>query len=252
MGTSGAFGGSGAWSNTVDSLYDTADAMGASDTAPLPAAVMTGLGRSLSRGDKRGKSYDVRDLLHSRSGAGTSSSGDGRDAGSAPLSRQAARGSLVLDALASIEIGEVPHLVEFGVDFTSLEGLHGSQLFVELIGLILGPPSHPDDLALQQALLATMRSDGRVSEASLAETIGQFVTELAWRTTVVQLTASERRVSAVRSNLLRLEERVKTYIGGKVKQIAGQLVSATPQAVADFASKLAVKACRVFGKGDGQ
>ncbi|MCT2085120.1 hypothetical protein M3D75_03230 [Microbacterium enclense] len=249
MGTSGAFGGSGAWSGTVDSLYDTADSLN-SGTAALPGAVMSALGKSLSRGDKRGKSYSVRELLQSSRGAGASSSGDGRDAGGAPFSRQAARGSLVLDALASIQVGEVPHLVEYGVDFSSLEGLTGVRLFTELIGLILGPASHPDDAALRQALLATMRSDGQAEGGPLADTIGRFVTELAWRTTVVQLTTSERRISTAGSALVQLEQRVKTYIGGKVRQIAGQLMAATPQAVADFASKLAAKACRVFGKGD--
>lgn len=251
MGTSSAFGGSGAWSDTVGSLYDTADSLNSGATE-LPGAVMSALGKALSRGDKRGKSYNVRDLLQSRSGVGASASGDGRDAGGAPLSRQAARGSLVLEALASIEVGEVPHLVEYGLDFSSLEGLTGIRLFTELMGLILGPASHPDDAALRQALLATMRSDGQGAGGPLADTIGRFVTELAWRTTVVQLTTSERRTSVAGNALVQLEQRVKTYIGGKVQQIAGQLMAATPQAVADFASSLAAKACRVFGKGDPQ
>lgn len=251
MGTSSAFGGSGAWTSAVDSLYDTADSLG-SGTAVLPGVVMAALGKALSRGDKRGKSYGVRDLLSSSRTAGASASGDGRDAGGAPFARQAARGSLVLDALASIQVGEVPHLVEYGLDFSSLEGLTGIRLFTELIGLILGPSSHPDDAALRQALLATMRSDAQVAGGPLADTVGRFVTELAWRTTVVQLTTSERRVSAAGNALVQLEQRVKTYIGGKVRQIAGQLMAATPQAVADFASSLAAKACRVFGKGDPQ
>ncbi len=251
MGTSGAFGGSGAWSGTVDSLYDAADALNVSPAAPIAGGVLSALGKSLSRGDKQGKSYKVQDLLRGRRSDGSSSSGDGRDSGGATFSRQAARGSLVLDALASIQQGDVPHLVEYGVDFSSLEGLSGVRLFTELIALVLGPASHPDDAALQQALLATMRSAEQSSDASLADTVGRFVTELAWKTTLVQLSASERRLSVVRSALVRLEQKVRTYIGGKVKQIAGQLVNATPQAVADFASSLAAKACRVFGKGDG-
>ena len=250
MGTSGAFGGSGAWSGTVDSLYDAAAAFNISPTAPLPLAVMSTLGKSLSRGDKHGKSYKVQDLLRRSRGEGSSSSGDGRDSGGATFARQAARGSLVLDALASIEVGDVPHLVEYGVDFSSLEGLSGVRLFTEIIALVLGPASHPDDAALQQSLLATMRSKEQSADASLADTVGRFVTELAWQTTRVQLSASERRVSVVRSALVQLEQKVRTYIGGKVKQIAGQLVNATPQAVADFASSLAAKACRVFGEGD--
>ncbi len=48
MGTSGAFGGSGAWSGTVESLYDAADSLN-SGTAALPGAVMSALGKSLSR-----------------------------------------------------------------------------------------------------------------------------------------------------------------------------------------------------------
>ncbi|MBB2969309.1 hypothetical protein [Leifsonia aquatica] len=250
MGTSGAFGGSGAWSDTVDSLYDSADALGSDNEAPIATTVMATLGRSLARGDRRGKSYDVSDLLGGRGIAGASSSGDGRDSGGAPFTREAARGSLVLDALASIENGEIPHLVEYGVDFTSLEGLSGLKLLTELIGLILGPPSHPDDAALQQALIATMRSSEKQAAGTLAETIGRFVSELAWRRTVVQLTTSQRRVSAIGSSMRRLEERVRTYISGKVQQVTGQLVNATPQTVADYASKLAAKACRLFGRGD--
>ncbi|PRA81118.1 hypothetical protein [Microbacterium sp. MYb66] len=249
MGTSSAFGGSGAWSDTVDSLYDAAAGLSSGGTE-LPAAVMSAVGKALGRGDRRGRSYNVRDLLQSRSGSGASASGDGRDSGGAPFSRQAARGSLVLEALASIEVGDVPHLVEYGLDFSSLEGLSGIRLFTELIGLILGPAAHPDDAALRQALLATMRSDVQGAGGPLADTIGRFVTELAWRTTVVQLTTSERRASVAGNALVQLEQRVKTYIGGKVRQITGQLMAATPQAVADFASNLAAKACRVFGKGD--
>ncbi|WP_271177214.1 hypothetical protein [Leifsonia poae] len=140
--------------------------------------------------------------------------------------------------------------MEYGVDFSSLEGLSGLKLLTELIGLILGPPSHPDDVALQQALMATMRSAEREAGGTLAETIGRFVSELAWRRTVVQLTTSQRRVSALGTSMRRLEQRVRTYISGKVQQVNGQLMNATPQNVADFASKLAAKACRLFGRGD--
>ncbi|HEY9311063.1 MAG TPA: hypothetical protein VIQ49_01980 [Williamsia sp.] len=233
----------------MDSLYDSADALGAAPAAPLPTGVLAALGGSLSRGDRRGKSYNVQDLLHGRRGpVGASSSGDGRDSGNAPLARQAARGSLVLDALQSVQAGEVPHLTEYGVNFSGLNGLSGLELFSELMRLILGPAAHPDDVALRQALMATMRTSASEPAGSLADTIGRFVSELAWRTTVVQLTASPRRGSVVKASLIRLEERVRMYIGGKVRQVTNQLVNATPQTVADFASSLAAKACRLFGK----
>jgi len=249
MGTSGAFGGSGAWSSTVDSLYDSAESNGSNSPTPF-ATVMLSLGKSLSRGDKRGRSYSVSDLLGRSAGSGASSSGDGRDRGPAPLARQAARGSLVLDALASIQIGEVPHLVEYGLDFSSLEGLAGRELFTKLINLVLGPASHPEDAAMQHALVATMRMGADEGDVPLSETIGRFVTELAWRSTAVQLSTSNRRLNVLGNALADLEQRVRTYIGGKVRQVTGQLVDATPQNVADFASKLAAKALRVFGKED--
>ncbi len=116
MGTSSAFGGSGAWSDTVDSLYDAADGINSGGTE-LPAAVMSALGKALGRGDRRGKSYNVRDLLPSRSGSGATGLAGREPSGVAELaSRTSSDSAARFRKYSSGTRGTMAHMLQAGLD----------------------------------------------------------------------------------------------------------------------------------------
>lgn len=244
MGTSGSFGGSKTWSEVVATAGDQGSGSG-SNWAPSSEFVKS-LGRALGRGDRRGSTYTVASLLSgSGGGGGSSGSGDGRRGGATPpFTRDAARGALVFAAIEAIEAADSAALSELGVDLSSLSGLSGRALFLRLMDMILGGPSHPEDRALRQAVLATLRSspDGQPLGAKIAA----FVAALAWERTSVQLaSASERGAIGASRN----GDKIKRWIGAKVNRVADVLSGSTPGALANFAVDVAAKACALFSKG---
>lgn len=244
MGTSGSFGGSKTWAEAVSSAGDEGSGSGA-DWQPSPA-FGAALGKALGRGDRSGATYAVSSLLSGAGGGGGSSgSGDGRrGGGTPPFTRDAARGALVFAALEAIEADDSATLVELGIDLSTLAGLTGRALFLRLMDLILGGPSHPEDRALRQAVLATLRSSP--DNETLGGKIAAFVSALAWERTSVQLASANER-GAVNAN--RNSEKIKRWIGAKVNRIADVLTGSTPGALAKYASEIAAKACAMFGKG---
>lgn len=246
MGTSNAFGGSTAWKATSDSASSE---IGAAGGSPLSAAFRAELGRALSRGDLKGRSYRVADLVSSRrSGGGASASGDGREGRAhPPFTRQAARGALVLAAIEAVEAGDDTDLADLGVDLSQLAGLSGLALYLELSALILGPPSHPDDQAVAEAVLATLTT--AQPGATLAERIGQYVSALAWQLAAVQLSARKDIRARADGVVKAFETKVKNWIRARVNHVADVLTSRSPQNVADYASGLAARACKEFGEG---
>lgn len=244
MGTSGSFGGSKTWSDVVAGAGDAGSGSGAS-WVPF-SSFAKAFASALGRGDRRGKSYSVSDLLSgSGGGGGSSSSGDGRRGGTAPpFTRDAARGALVFAAVEALEAEDTASLSELGIDLADLAGLSGRALFLRLMDMILGPPSHPEDRALRQAVLAALRS-APVGQ-TLSQRIAAFVSALAWERTSVQLaSASERGLKGAGRN----SDKIKRWIGANVNRVADVLTGSTPGALADFASKVAAKACALFGKG---
>lgn len=245
MGTSGSFGGSKTWSEVVATAGDTGSGSG-SNWSPS-SEFATSLGRALGRGDRKGSTYSVASLLSGAGGGGGSSgSGDGRKGGATPpFTRDAARGALVFAALEAIESADRAALSELGIDLSSLSDLSGRALFLRLMDLILGGPSHPEDRALRQAVLATLRSspDGQTLSARIAD----FVAALAWERTSVQLaSASERGVTGARRN----SEKIRRWIGAKVNRVADVLSGSSPGVLANFAANVAAKACALFSKGE--
>jgi hypothetical protein len=254
VGTSNAFGGSTVWSDTSDQWISAATgAEGTAATAAPPAPLIQAIGKALGRGDRRGKSFGVADLISSRrGGAGSSGSGDGRDSGASPtFTRQAARGALVLGALRAIENGETPELESFGLDFSALHELTGRELLAALIQLILGSPSHPEDVALQRSLQAALQAEAAGSPSSMRDLVGRFVSGLAWQTALVQITALGKGQAPPKGGFRALEQRMKTYIAGKVNRIGELLVSSSPQVLANYASTLAAKVCKAFRSETG-
>ncbi|MCS0499878.1 hypothetical protein [Protaetiibacter mangrovi] len=207
------------------------------------------MGKALSRGDTSGRSYRVADLLaSSRSGGGSSASGDGREGRTQPaFTRQAARGALVLAAVEAVEAGDDAELAELGIDLSQLDGLSGMALYLELSALILGPSSHPDDQAVAEAVLATLASGQTGS--TLAARIGQFVSALAWQLAKVQLSARKDIRARADGAVKAFETKVKNWIRARVNQVADVLTSKSPQNVADYASGLAARACKEFVEG---
>jgi hypothetical protein len=245
VGTSGSFGGSKTWSDVVATSGDQGSGSGSS-WAPSSAFVKS-LGRALGRGDRRGSTYSVASLLSgSGGGGGSSGSGDGRrGGGTPPFTRDAARGALVFAAIEAIASDDSAALSELGVDLSSLSGLTGRALFLQLMDLILGGPAHPEDRALRQAVLATLRSSP--GDQPLSGRIADFVAALAWERTSVQLaSASERGATGAQRN----SDKIKRWIGAKVNRVADVLTGSSPGALANYAANVAAKACALFSKGD--
>ena len=247
MGTSGSFGGSKTWSDVVTTATDAGSGSGA-DWAPS-SSFAGALGKALGRGDRHGAAYTIAGLLAGSgsggSGGGSSGSGDGRrGGGTPPFTRDAARGALVFAAIDAVETNDSSALAELGVDLAELAGLNGRELFLHLMDLILGGPSHPEDRALRKAVLATLRSgpDGQ----TLGDRIAAFVAALAWERTSVQLASATERGAPTAS---RNSEKIKRWIGAKVNRVADVLTGSTPGAIANFASDIAAKACALFSKG---
>jgi hypothetical protein len=147
----------------------------------------------------------------------------------------------VFAAVEAVESQDQTTLVELGVDLASLAGLSGRELILRLMDLILGSPSHPDDKALRKAVLASLSNP--VAGQSLGQRIGAFVSALAWERTAVQLaSATERGARGAGRNA----DKIKRWIEAKVNRVADVLSGLTPGAIANFASDVAAKACKLF------
>ncbi|CAN5284920.1 hypothetical protein BH11ACT5_BH11ACT5_10170 [soil metagenome] len=243
MGTSGSFGGSKTWSGVVSGAGDAGSGSGQNWTPS--SSFGKALASALGRGDRQGRKYSVAELLAgSGGGGGSSASGDGRRGGSTPpFTRDAARGALVFAAIEAIEANDAGSLTELGIDLAALAGLSERALFLRLMDTILGPPSHPEDRALRQAVLAALRA--APAGQPLSQRIAAFVAALAWERTSVQLaSATERGSKGAGKN----SDKIKRWIGASVNRVADVLTGSTPGALADFASKVAAKACALFGK----
>jgi len=150
---------------------------------------------------------------------------------------------LIFAAIEALEAEDTASLSELGIDLADLEGLSGRALFLRLIDVILGPPSHPEDRALRKAVLAALRTIS-VGQ-TLSQRIAAFVSALAWERTSVQLaSASERGAKGAGKN----GDKIKRWIAASVDRVADVLTGSTPGSLADFASKVAAKACALFGK----
>lgn len=226
----------------------TAIADAESHSASVSSSFARELGRALARGDSFGRSYPVPDLLASRrSGNGSSTAGQGRESGGTPpFTRDAARGALVFAAVEAVEAGDAAVLTELGVDLRQLQGLTGRELFAELARLILGSPSHPDDLAVSQAVLATLASGE--PGASLSDRIAQFVAALAWQRAAVQLASNRSWRDRAKTTIRAFEAKAKGWIRARVTQIADVLANRSAQEVANYASDLAARACHEFSE----
>jgi hypothetical protein len=131
-----------------------------------------------------------------------------------------------------------------GLQLDALEGLTGLALFTQLLALILGPPAHPDDLALSQAVMATLAT--APASSTLNDRIAQFISTLAWQKAAVQLSADKSWRSRAKSTVKAFETKVKGWIRARVSSMAETLTNRSPQQVANYASDLAARACREF------
>jgi hypothetical protein len=257
MGTSGAYGGSGAgaWSDAHTAYEQAAGPPGA---APPIEQVAEALIAALRRGNRptatAPAAFDAGSLrpLRDSSGGHTRSTtgGGGRVAGGA-LGRHAARGATAVGGAAAYRARDAAALADLGLDLTALEALPSDRARCTAIAdALLGAPAHPDDAALKAAAIQTMMESLRnPDELSSDELIERFTANLTYELVMVEIT-SERRPAAVKpKNAAKTETKIKKYIRNALRTKRSQAQRRlSTQGLVDRAGALASSVLNVFGR----
>lgn len=257
MGTSGAYGGSGAgaWDDAHTAYEQAAGPPGA---APPVAKVAEALLAALRRGNRPTATapgtYGAGALSPSRGSSGehtrSSTGGGGRVAGGA-LGRHAARGATAVGGAAAYRAGDAAALADLGLNLAALEALPSDRARCTAIAdALLGAPAHPDDAALKAAAIQTMmealRSPEELSSDDLVE---GFTANLTYELVMVEIT-SERRTAAVKpKDAAKTETKIKKYIRNALQTRRSQAQRRlSTQGLVDRASALASSVVNVFGR----
>lgn len=251
MGTSDSFGGSNtnAWSAAKSAAGDAAS--GGSATAVQAQALAALLGKALGRGSRNGQSIPIEQLLGRHRGAeNASSSGGGRaHRTTSSTSRQAARGGAVIAGFDAWRRGDASHAQQCGLDLSRLNGLDERALCTRLVDDVLGPPAHPDDVALRKSLIEVLRKAMKEDPPpTVTELLDRFIEALTWEMSVVQIAADFNANRIPASKIPVLENKVRRFIRGSIRQLRERLKSSSPQHIVNYAAKLADRACKTMGK----
>lgn len=257
MGTSGAYGGSGAgaWGD-AHTAYE--EAAGPPKAAPPIAKVAEAMIAALRRGNAATatapRSYNAEALRPSRGSSGdrtrSRTGGGGRVAGGS-LGRQTARGATAVGGAAAYRAGDARALADLGLDLVRLEVLPSDRARCTAIAdALLGAPAHPDDAALKAAAIQTMmealRSPDELSSDDLVES---FTANLTYELVMVEIT-SERRSAAVRpKDAAKTETKMKKYIRNVLRTPRNQAERRlSTQGLVDRAVALASRVLNIFGR----
>lgn len=252
MGTSDAFGGSDTtdWTTAKHTYLDALEAPGPISQATADQVAQT-LGAALTRGNRKPLPRDYRELLAThRNSATTSAAGHGRTRrGGASVSRQASRGGLAIAAFDAWRRGDTEAARDLGLDLSRLSQLHGRELCVALVDMIIGPPMHPDDVALRKVLITLLRkAENEVPPPTLQELVCRLVEALTWELATVQIATDLRTKQISEARARSMQSKVKRFIGGSVRKWRGHLSQHSPQYIHNYAARLAQRACRALGK----
>jgi hypothetical protein len=187
---------------------------------------------------------------HRATGA-SSAAGHGRSqSGGSSFSRQAARGGATIAAFDAWRRGDSEAARDLGVDLSMLTGLSNRHLCVHLVDIVLGPPAHPEDVALRKTLITLLRrAMNEQPQPSVAELLSRLVESLAWELSAVQI-ASDLRTNQISETKARtMEKKVKRFIGGSVRKWSKTLTDHSSQFIVNYASRLAARACKALGDG---
>ena len=257
MGTSGAYGGSGAgaWDD-AHAVYQQAAAAPGSPSPQIEdvvAALMAGLrraNRATAAGPGSYSAAAVAPARGSASGGYTRSSTAG-NAGGSGLGRRAARGATAVGGAQAYRARDANALADLGLDLVALDALPSDRARCTAIAdALLGAPAHPDDAALKAAAIQTMMDALRNrEELSSEELVERFTANLTYELVLVELT-SQRRKAAVRpKDATKTETRIKKYIRASLRAARdGAARRLSTQGLVDRAGALASRALNIFGR----
>ena len=260
MGTSGAYGGSGAadWVQAHD-LYQAVGqgaAPGPGTVDDLVAALVSAL-RCVDRpAGQQPSSYAPASLR-----PGRASAGDGyarsRTAGptggaTSGTGRRAARGATALAGAQAYRAGDRQALADLGLDLRALTALPSDRArCVAIADALLGIPAHPEEVALKAAAIQTMAEALKSKEQMNPELlVERFVGNLTYEQVMVELTSQQRAEALGAKQAATVEKKIKKYIAsslraGRAKAALGRL---GVQAMVEHTAALAAKVLRIYGR----
>jgi hypothetical protein len=256
VGTSGAYGGSGA--SSWDAVHDSySDAANASGPGPSPAQIESFVNSFLTAlaqtpGQASGPTgFPLSSLRLTRpagSGAGQSSS-TGSGGGGRNLGRQAARGAAAVAGAHALRTGNTEILTDLGLDVEHIKSLpSGREQCTYIVNTLLGAPSHPDEVALAAATLRTMVEVQKAKETmSPEQTMEMFLQNLAYEQVLVELTSQRRTDSVTPQRAKQIEEKAKKFLHASVTVLRlKDTAKVSAQGFVDYAANLASKVVKVF------
>lgn len=263
MGTSGAYGGSGAsaW-DSAHTAYEGPAGPPAStaDSTPGSTPPVEQLLESLLKALRRGNAavasgrqhFDTGTLRPTRGAAGghtRSSTGGGGRVGSGGLGRSTARGAAAVGGAAAYRARDAEALAGLGLDLAALQALPNHRARCTAIAdAVLGAPAHPDDAALKAAAIQTMmdalRSPEETSSEELVET---FTANLTYELVLVEMTSQHRRTAVPPREATATEQKIKRYLRAALRTPRSRArARLSTQALVDRAVTLAAKALNIF------
>ncbi len=259
MGTSGAYGGSGA--GAWDAAHDVYQQAAGQPGSPPPvekvvAALMAALRRTNRATAAAPGSYAAAATAPARgsaSGGYTRSSTAGSAGGggsSTGLGRRAARGATAVGGAQAYRTRDASALADLGLDLAALDALPSDRARCAAIAdALLGAPAHPEDAALKAAAIQTMMDALKnTDELSSEELVERFTANLTYELVLVELT-SQRRAAAVRpKDAAKTETRIKKYIRASLRTARGRAERLSTQGLVDGADALASRVINIFGR----
>ncbi|MCB2178197.1 MAG: hypothetical protein KQH57_20505 [Actinomycetales bacterium] len=255
MGTSGAYGGSGAasWDDAHD-LFEQVQGGGArppvgdlvatltqalnkTKGGPPPAPGTYLAGHTGPRRSPRTSGY-----THSESSSG----GGGIRSG---LAGSAARGAAAVAGASAYRARDAQGLAELGLDIAALDALPDDIARCEAIAQqLLGVPAHPDDAALKSAAMETMLQAMEAEEEPDPERLVEMFTgNLTYEYALVELTSEHRRNPVPPAEAARMEQEIKEYIASDISNPVEEPVGTlSKQGLIDKAVSLAQDVLSIF------
>lgn len=257
MGTSGAYGGSGAsvW-KTVHDLYEQGADGPTIPAAELAQAVAAALRRTNRHGPHSPGAFSAGRLGPSRpassDGYAHSRTTGATAGGTSGLSRRAARGAAALAGAQAYRDRDRQALADLGLDLDTLDALPNDRARCAAVAdALLGAPAHPDDAAMKVAYTQTMIEALKSPEPLDSERLVEmFIENLTYEQVVVELTSEHRKSAVSPAQAAKIEKQMKKFIRTSVRK---DTVSKTGrrldmQALVDRATSLVAKVLRIFGR----
>jgi hypothetical protein len=225
MGTSGAYGGSGAasWERAHDLYQQAADPSPGSEaltTQQLVSALTAALRQiSMDTGAQPG-TYSLTNTAPTR-GSGSDGYTHSRTSGGPGRSflRQAARGAKAVGSAQAYRARDGRALAEVGLELAALDALPSDRdRCVAIADALLGAPSRPDDVALKAAAIQTivdvLRSNDELTSEQLVES---FTVNFTYEQVLVELTSQRRATTVPAAQVAKTERRIKKYIRSSLR-----------------------------------